>query len=188
MLIRKLSLNLTCLVASLAVLAIPGLTNAQIVFNFDEDTEFDNGAGVNATMTAMSADEISVATVTIVDLFTQEFVDDGSGTFVPTSNVLTALGEDGVVTQIDGSLGIDNPSVSDDDFFPTDGDGAGVENRDINDGEGLVIRFDVPVVFTEIDFASLDDGTVNVTIEGVGSFDLVEDNENAPGDAFSNPF
>ena len=73
-------------------------------------------------------------------------------------------------------------------FSPDDtGDGAGQENRDINDGEGLVFEFDVPVVITELAFVSLDDGTVTVDIEGIGSFDFVADDEN-PSDDFSLPF
>lgn len=158
---------------------ISSQANAQIVFDFANDSEFANGQGIGTTMTATATDGSS-ATASIVDLFAPEFVDNA-----PTTTILRASENDLVTTQIVGnSLGIDNPSVLDPDFFG----GAGLENRDINDREGLVIEFDVPVIFTAIDFSSLDDGTATVTIEGVGSFDFVEDEVANPGAVFSVPF
>ena len=168
MLIRKLSLNLSCFVASLAVLAIPGLMNAQ-TFDFNNGTDFDDGQTVGATTIAGDV------TLSIVDLFAPDFANDG--------NVLRASLGDNVVTQIgSNSLGVDNPSVDDDTF------GGGMENRDLNDGEGIVLEFDVPVVITELDFQSLDDGTATVSIEGMGTFSFVEDESSNPGDIFSLPF
>ena len=163
---------------------ISSQVNAQIVFDFNNESDFDNGQGIGATATAMAPDGTS-ATVSIVDLFAPEFVSNS-----PTATILRASQGATVVTQIDNnSLGIDNPSVLDDDFFPdAEGDGAGIENRDINDREGLVLEFDVPVVFTEIDFVSLDDGVVTVTIEGMGSFDIVNDDDVGPNDDFALPF
>lgn len=177
---NKRCLNIYGLFASLALLTPLTQTNAQILFDFNNGTEFSGGQGIGATMTATAGDGSS-ATATIVDVFALEFV----GT-TPTATVLSASSGAGVTTEIgtSNSLGVNNPSVSDDDFFA----GAGVEERDFNDGEGLVIEFDVPVIFTELDFSSLDVGTVTVAVEGIGSFDFVEDAVNAPGDVFSLPF
>ena len=164
---------------------ISSQTNAQIVFDFGNGSDFDDGQGIGATTTATAVDGSS-ATLSIVDLFAPEFVNN-----LPTATVLRASEGDLIVTQIDAnSLGLDNPSVADDDFFPdpTTGVGAGSENRDINDGEGLVLEFDVPVIFAEIDFASLNGGTVTVDIEGVGTFSFVEDEVANPGGTFSLPF
>ncbi|MDA8564144.1 hypothetical protein N9L06_06825, partial [Mariniblastus sp.] len=137
---------------------------------------------------ATSEDGTSVATISIVDLFAPQF-DNVSGTFVQTETVLLASAEDMVTTNIGGNgLGVDNPSVEDNDFFPVDGNGAGIENRDFNDGEGLVFKFDVPVIVTQIDFGSLDDGTVTIDIEDVGTFDFVANGADSPFDLFSIPF
>jgi len=146
-------------------------------FDFANNSPFDGGQGIGTTMT------VGGVTASIVDVFAPEFIDDGTGTFVQTSNILRASLGDMVLADIgtSNSLGVNNPSVEDLDFFM----GTGVEFRDLNDGEGLVIEFDVPVAFTELDFQSLDDGTVTVTVEGIGSFDFVD---GTPGDAFANPF
>lgn len=122
-------------------------------------------------------------TATIVDVFAPEFVDDGTGTFVQTANILSASAGDLVGTDIGvNSLGVDNPSISDDDFFAS----AGLENRDFNDGEGLVISFDVDVSLTELDLISIDDGTLTATIPSIGSFDFV--NEELVDDLYVDPF
>ena len=143
-------------------------------FDFNNNTAFDGGQGIGTEMTA------GLVTASIVDLFAPEFVDDGTGTFMQTENILRASDGDAVLADIgvSNSLGVDNPSIEDIDFFMD----SGVEFRDLNDGEGIVIDFDVPVVFTELDFQSLDDGIVTVTIEGIGSFDF----EDAPSDVFAN--
>ena len=155
-----------------------------VSFDFNTGTEFDEDQGIGTTMTASSLDGNSTVTVELVDLFAPEFVDDGTGTFVPTENILTASGGDLVTSDIGTSaLGVNNPSVSDDDFFM----GAGIETRDINDREGLVIEFDQDVIITEIDFASLDDGTVTIAIDGGSSFDFIADDENNPTDTFAFP-
>ena len=182
---RRSRLGLGVLLCIALTTMISSQTNAQILFDFANDSDFDNGQGIGATTTATAADGSS-ATVSIVDLFAPEFVNN-----LPTATVLRASAGDLVVTQIDANaLGVDNPSVEDVDFFtdPATGTGAGSENRDINDGEGLVLEFDVPVIFTEIDFASLDGGTVTVDIEGVGTFSFVEDEVANPGGTFTLPF
>ena len=157
---------------------ISSQANAQIVFDFNNDSDFDNGQGVGATSTVTALDGSS-ATVRIVDLFAPEFVNNS-----PTATVLRATDGALVTTQIDNSLGVDNPSVADADFFA----GAGVEERDFNDGEGLVIDFDVPVIFTELNLTSLDSGTVTVDIAGVGTFTFVDDEINNPANDFTLPF
>ena len=165
---KKRYLAISCIAAGLAILAMPGQTNAQ-TFDFNNGTDFDDGQTVDAT--TMAGD----VTLSIVDLFAPDFVNAG--------NVLRASAGDDVVTQIgSNSLGVDNPSVDDATF------GGGMENRDLNDGEGIVLEFDAPVIFTELDFQSLDDGTAIVTIEGVGTFEFVEDDVANPGDIFSLPF
>ena len=181
---RHSKLGFSVLLCITLTTMISSQANAQIVFDFANGSDFDDGQTIGAASTATATDGSS-ATVSIVDLFAPEFVNNS-----PTATVLRASQGDLIVTQIDSnSLGVDNPSVADADFFPDDlGAGAGVENRDINDGEGLVLEFDVPVIFTEIDFASLDIGTAVVTIEGVGSFNFVEDETANPGDVFSLPF
>ena len=77
--------------------------------------------GIGASQTATLEDGTPAATVvnvTTVDLFAPEFADDGTGTFAPTGNTLFASAGDGVTTQTNSnSFGVDNPSVSDDDFF-----------------------------------------------------------------------
>ena len=178
----KLGLGLFSCIA--IAMALSSQANAQIVFDFNDETDFDNGQGINATSTVTAGDGSS-ATLTIVDLFAPEFVNN-----LPTANVLRASQGSLIVTQIDSNtLGVDNPSVADDDFFPdATGNGAGIENRDINDREGLVFQFDVPVIFREIDFASLDAGVANVTVEGIGSFNFVDDETANPGDIFLLPF
>ena len=168
--IRNISLNISCLVAGLAVFAMPSLTNAQ-TFDFNNGTEFDDGQTIDAVM------EVGGVTLSIVDLFAPDFANPGS--------VLRASTMDGVVTQIgSNALGVDNPSVDDLTF------GGGQENRDLNDGEGIVLEFDVPVIFTELDFASLDEdqGTATVTVEGIGTFNFNADDANNSGDLFSLPF
>ena len=152
-----------------------GQANAQ-TFDFNDGTEFAGGQAIGTTMT------VGGVTASIVDLIAPEFADDGTGTFVPTGNVLTASLGDPVLSDIGAnSLGVDNPSIADLDFFLD----TGVEARDLNDGESLVLEFDVDVVFTEIDFQSLDAGTVTITVEGIGSFDFID---GTAADTFANPF
>ena len=174
---NKIWLGVICSIA--ITMMISSQANAQILFDFPNGSEFDNNAGIGAARTVMGPDGSS-ATVSLVDVFAPEFVDN-----MPTANVLRASLGDAVTTQIQSDdLGVDNPSVEDEDFF---GD-AGNENRDINDREGIVIEFDVPVIFTEIDFGSLDGmGVATVTIEGIGSFDF-RDDANFPLDIFPLPF
>ena len=152
-------------------------TLTQPVFDFNNNTDFDDGGEVDTTSTAISLDGSTTVVATIVDVFAPDFANPGS--------VLRASESGGVATQIgSNSLGVDNPSVTNEDFFAS----AGRENRDFNDGEGLVIKFDVDVIVTEFNLVSLDDGTVTVAIEGVGSFDFVNDDVSNPDDNFSNPF
>ena len=130
----KLSLSVLSIIAIAAI--ISSQANAQLLFEFDNNSAFDLGRGIGASQTATLEDGTPAATVvnvTTVDLFAPEFADDGTGTFAPTGNTLFASAGDGVTTQTNSnSFGVDTPSVSDDDFFA----GAGLENRDINDGEG----------------------------------------------------
>lgn len=180
----KLSLSVLSIIAIAAI--ISSQANAQLLFEFDNNSAFDLGMGIGASQTATLEDGTPAATVvnvTTVDLFAPEFADDGTGTFAPTGNTLFASAGDGVTTQTNSnSFGVDNPSVSDDDFFA----GAGLENRDFNDGEGRVVSFDVDVSFTELNLSSLDDGTFTVTIDGMGSFDFVDPVDMV--DDFPDPF
>lgn len=148
------------------------------VFNFSTLTDFDEDQGIGTTTTAISFDGNTTVTASIVDLFAPEFVG-----LAQTETILSASVGDMVTSDIgsDG-LGVNNPSITDDDFF----DGAGIETRDFNDGEGLVLSFDTAVSFTELDLDSVDDGTFTVTIPGIGSFDFVD--EMLPGDVYVDPF
>ena len=150
-----------------------------VSFVFSNQSAFDDDQGIGTAMTASSLDGNNTIMLTLVDLFAPEFVNGA-----PTTNILRASAGDAVTSDVgSNSLGVNNPSVTDDDFFM----GAGIETRDINDQEGLVIEFDQDVVITEIDFASLDDGTVTIAVEGGGSFDFVVDDINNPTDTFSFP-
>ncbi len=160
--------------------------SAQLLFDFDNDSPFDTNQGIGASQMATLEDGMpaeTVVNVSTVDLFAPEFEDDGNGVFTRTGNTLFASADGGVTTQTNSnSLGINNPSISDDGFF----DGAGIENRDFNDGEGWVISFDQDVSFTNIDFSSLDDGSVTVTIPDIGTFTIVD--LEVEGDNFDDPF
>ena len=183
---RRNVLGLSVLSCIAITTMITGQASAQIFFEFDNDSPFDLGQGIDATQLGTAEDGSPAPTavnVKTVDLFAPEFVSDGAGGFTQTTNVLLASAGAVVTTQTNSnSLGIDNPSISDDDFFA----GAGIENRDFNDGEGWVVEFDVDVSFTELNLASLDDGTLTVTIEGIGTFTIVD--EMIEGDAFADPF
>ena len=111
--IKRIYFNVSCFVASVAVLAMPSLTNAQVTFNFvDVDgnpSEFSNGATIGAATTLSDADGTAV-TVSLVDIFAPEF--DAAGAL--TGNTLSAEAGDPVTTQVDSDdLGVDNPSVDD---------------------------------------------------------------------------
>lgn len=161
---------------------ITSQASAQLLFDFDNSSPFDGGQGIGASQMATAEDGSEadiVVNVMTVDVFAPEFAADGTR----TGNTLFASSDGGVTTQTNNnSFGVDNPSISDDDFF----DGAGIENRDFNDGEGWVLSFDQDVSFTNIDFASLDDGAVTITIPGLGDFTIVD--QGIEGDNFDDPF
>ena len=166
--------------------------SAQILFDLDEDSIFSD-LGINGTIAGVELDgspATTPVTLTTVDLFAPEFefVDDGTGmgtgTFEPTTNILFAsAGADINIGLQRTSIGVDNPSVLDVDFF---GD-TGNENRDLNDGEGWVIEFDVDVMVSELDLVSLDDGALVVTVDGMGTFTF-DDVDPPVGDRFPDPF
>jgi len=62
-----------------------------------------------------------------------------------------------------GSLGIDNPSST-----------AARESFLFNDGEGWVVEFDADVSFDLLSIISNGEGTLTVTIDGIGTFDFAD--------------
>lgn len=187
---NKLGLGIFSCIAMTILLSSQANAQALYTFEFNNDSPFDLNQGIGAAQTATATVEegednptTDVVTVTTVDLIAPEFADDGNGGFIRTGNTLQASNGDLVTTQTNSnSLGIDNPSISDDDFF----DGAGIENRDFNDGEGWVIQFDTDVSFTQLDLSSLDDGTLTVTI--AGATPVVIADLGLDGDVFEEPF
>lgn len=177
----KLGIGFLLFVTLTAV--ISSQSNAQIFFfDFDSDSGFASGQGIGASQT-VRADAFNIVTVSTVDIFAPEFADDGTGNFAPTGNTLFASAGDEVTTQTRGAfLGIDNPSVSNAEFFA----GAGIEFLDLNDGEGWVVEFDVDVSFRTLNLSSVLGGTLTVNIEGIGSFDLTD--VATAGEEFIDPF
>ncbi len=157
---NKFGYGLLLWIATIAMGA--SVADAQVFFfEFDGDSGFAIGQGIGASQT-VRADAFNRVTITTVDLFAPEFADDGTGNFVPTGNTLSASNGDGVTTQTgSGFFGIDNPSISDDDFF--------AESQHLNAGEGWVVEFDTPVAFDSLNLSSFDDSVLTVTIEGMGS-------------------
>ena len=130
--INQLGVSVLSLVAVTVMLS--SQVSAQFIFELDNASPFE-GAGIGASL-PITVDTTTV-TATTVDVFAPEFDE----TFARTGATLSALNGDAVVTEANSnSLGVDNPSILDDDFFPVDGNGAGQENRDLNDGEGWVVR------------------------------------------------
>lgn len=154
---------------------ISSQASAQLyLVEFDNNSAFASGQGIGASQ-LVKADAFNMVNITTVDLFAPEFADDGTGTFAPTGNTLFASSGDGVTTQTTlDSLGIANLS-----------DPTGDESRFINDGEGWVVEFDEFVLFESLNLSSVGDGTLTVTIEGIGSFDFVD--VGIAGDVFTNP-
>ena len=67
---------------------------ADVVFDFNEGTDFDANAGAAVSMTA--TDGTDTVVMTSVDVLAPEF----DALFAPTGNTLSALGGDGVGTNI----------------------------------------------------------------------------------------
>lgn len=176
----KYPIKISLLSLGIAVLTGPSQA-ASVKFDFDNGTAFDNG-GAGATMSASGGGATIV--VTTVDILAPEY----DANDVLTGNTLSALGMDGVKTNITVStsaIGVNHPSYSNAGyqtaFGPSD------EASSFNLNEGWVIEFDTSVTFAEINFSSIDDNEqFDVTIEGViGTFSFT----NITGlDDYSDPF
>lgn len=163
-----------CAVLALGLSAFPAslITAAPIPFVFTNNSEFDvTGAGASMTRT----DGTTSITITTVDVLAPEYVDNGSGVFVPTGNVLSSLGGANVRTSIPATanfgMGVDNPSINDTQYNSTFG--VGSEASVFNTGEAWIFEFDQPVLITDMLFASVDAGDVlTLTVEGLGTFSI----------------
>lgn len=179
----KRSIFFTIGISLLSVgLALPvGQASAQILFDFNNLTEFD-GAGVGATMTA--TDGVNSVVITTVDIIAPEY-DESS---VLTGVILSALNGDSVVTNIGSpnALGVNNLTINNAGYDLLGG--AGTESNDFNPGESWVMEFDVDVIITELNFASLGTGdeSIDVTIEGGATTNFVDAPDD--GDDYVNPF
>ena len=174
------------LLSTLAVplLAIPGAKGATVLFDFRTSNgggvvdgngddpvggDFDPsiaGETIGLASTLGTGDDALVLTATIVDVFAPEFVDDGTGAFVRSGNILSV----GTTTNISGqdALGIGNPSINNTQFDAVAVSGNnGAESSDFNDGESLVFTFDQDVTFTSIELESVNAvDTFTVLVDG----------------------
>ena len=151
-----------------------------VVFDFDNNTAFDNNAPAGTTMSATGMTDTVV--LTSVGVFAPQFIEPTPGVFELTGLTIEA------VTSIAGnSIGIGNPSISNADFETFKGSTAGEEGTDFNLGESFVIEFDTDVTIQEFNFSSIDeDGFFIVEVEGVATpFNFVD---GTAGDDFDDPF
>ena len=159
--LNKLGLSIHLLFFVTTAAIISSQASGQVfVFDFDGDSAFSSGQGIGASQLGKS-DAFNMANLTTVDIFAPEFADDGTGNFARTGNTLFASSGDGVTTS--GSLGIDNPSST-----------AARESFLFNDGEGWVVEFDADVSFDLLSLISFREGTLTVTIDGIGTFDFAD--------------
>jgi len=195
-----------CLLACVCAGTLTTSTSADIVFfQFLQasagtgSAAFDQGAaGASFTSNESAVGVLSTApatTLTIVDIFAPEFVDnDGDGDPETLSGViLTDLVDGNVEVNNSGNdaLGIANPSISNADFGAIIGNTNSTEGGDLNAGEGFTFEFDQDVTFTNIEFESVSDGDVSVldvSIAGGPSFTFLESDGTLPNGNLANPF
>ena len=160
---------------------IDPLPEPPIVFNF-RSTSGNGLAGVDPDGPNLdpspAGDTVTVEglSLTIVDMtFPQyELVD---GTPQETGVTLSAADGDGGTTSIGGqdSLGLNNPSVNNDDF---DLIGDGAEGNDFNPGETLTFTFDQAVQFASIELESVEtEDSFNVLVDGQVVLETTGDDE-----------
>ena len=171
--------------ASLTALSLLMVTNVKAdLVQFDFRTTQGNGGVVDANGDGPTADtgggafDTSAAgdvltldglTITIVDIFSPEYIagPDGGPAFVESGTILRGTNGDSVLTNISNqdALGIANPSISNGNF---DLIGGGTESSDINPGEGFTFTFDRDVTFTEIELESVvATDTFTVSVDGI---------------------
>ncbi|TWU34587.1 hypothetical protein Q31b_55420 [Novipirellula aureliae] len=176
---RLLSIGIPVFVALLAIPAVQA--KADVVFNFDNNTEFDGNVGIGMMMSATSTtapDIGDTVTITTVDAYAPVYTDPFDGTTTGTVTATTNIGSN--------AIGINNPTYSNNAYDTLTGQTAD-ESGDFNPGEAWVIEFDKNVMITEFNFSSIDgvDEFFDVTVEGnptVFSF-----TDGTSGDDFADP-
>ena len=112
--------------------------------------------------------------LTLVDITAPEY-DTSGGLPVETGNTLSGAAGANILTNVSGqgALGIQNPSINNDDF---DLIGDGSESSDLNPGETVTFTFDQDVVFTSIELESVVAGnTFDVLVDGVAVLETTGD-------------
>lgn len=153
-----------------------------VLFDFNNNTEFDNSAMAGVTMSAMGATDTVV--MTSLEVLAPEIEETMPDVFVLTGNTISAVTSIGTSNN---SVGINNQSIGNTDYRVFAGIDSGTEGNDFNLGESWVVEFDTDVIVQEINFASIDvDGFAVVEIEGVATpFQFVD---GTPNDDFADPF
>ena len=154
-----------------------------VVFDFDNDTAFDDNAAAGATMSAMGETDTVVATS--VGVFAPEFIEPMPGVFELSGATIEATT---TIASGNDSIGVSNPSITNGDFETFTGVMEGTESTDFNFGQSFVIEFDTDVIIQEFNFSSIDDdgGFFIVEVEGVATpFNFAN---GTPSDDFDDPF
>lgn len=153
-------------------LLMPGRTEADIIFNFDNNGDLDSG-GTSETATD-GTDSVTLTTVSIS-------VPATNGTTFTSGQTSDAVVN---ITDAAGLLGINNNSITNTPFDTLTG--ALNESSTINNGESWTFNFNEDVIFSEIDFAALDGSEVAlINIPGIGNFTFAD---GTSGDIFNDPF
>ena len=155
---------------ALFALAINSNANAQIIFDLNDNANFEGGVGTTVTAT----DDIDTVQLVVEELFALEIDpdpnedgDDADAALTgnPTNEVVLFTGP--------GGLGLQNETARNGPALIATG--ATPESSTINGGEGITFSLDTDVTFADIEFSGLDAGEeAFVTIDGnptVFSFD-----------------
>ena len=165
----------------IAIGSVTSVANADVVFSFENLEELDGNPADGTTMTR--TDGTDTVQLTLVRGFAPEFIED------PDTEVNSLTGNTiAASTNISsgGTLGINNPSISNGDFEAFVGSTAGSEGSDFNPDEGVVFTFDMDVVFSEFNFVSLDGGAeFEVMVQGVPTVFTFANG--TPNDDFDDP-